>query len=103
MSVPNQKIIKINQIKRNSDNKYAMMNLDALQLAMNDLKECGLKMWLYFNKNQNNHGFELSMKACEAWGIKKNSYYRGVEELIEKHYLVPTKEGSNIYNFYEAP
>ena len=70
---------------------------------MVDLKECGLKMWLYFNKNQNNHSFELSMKACEAWGIKKNSYYRGIEELIEKGYLHQLKEDSNVYIFYEKP
>lgn len=103
MSVPNQKIVNIKQVKRNSENIYAMMNVEALQQAMADLKECGLKMWLYFNKNQNNHGFELSQKDCEKWGIKKNSYYRGIDELIEKGYLKPIKEGSNIYNFYEKP
>lgn len=103
MSVPNQKIVNIKQVKRNSENIYAMMNVEALQQAMIDLKECGLKMWLYFNKNQNNHGFELSKADCEKWGIKKNSYYRGIDELIEKGYLKPIKEGSNIYNFYEKP
>ena len=70
---------------------------------MLNLKECGLKMWLYFNKNKNKHSFELSAKACEAWGIKKNSYYRGIEELEKHGYLEPIKEGSNVYNFYEYP
>ena len=70
---------------------------------MVNLKECALKLWLYFNKNQNNHSFELSQKACEAWGIKKSSYYRAIEELIEKGYLQPINEDSNVYIFHEKP
>ena len=60
-------------------------------------------MWLYFNKNQNKYEFELSPKDCEMWGIKKSSYYRGIEELEKFGYLKPIKEGSNIYRFYEYP
>ena len=30
MSVPNQRIVKVIQMPRNAQNKYAMMNLDAL-------------------------------------------------------------------------
>jgi hypothetical protein len=43
----------------------------------------------------------LSQKACRDWGIKKDSYYAGVEELVSKGYLVPIYVGSNIYKFYE--
>jgi hypothetical protein len=43
----------------------------------------------------------LSQKACHDWGIKKDSYYAGVEELVSKGYLVPIYVGSNIYKFYE--
>ena len=59
-------------------------------------------MWLYFNKNQEGYQFELSPKACLAWGIKKDSYYSGIDELIQKGYLIPIYEGSNIYQFYEV-
>ena len=44
-------------------------------------------MWLYFNKNQDGYKFELSQKACQAWGIKKDSYYDGIRELELKGYL----------------
>lgn len=80
-----------------------MMNIDALSAAVQNLKGSGLKMWLYFNKNQDNHKFELSQKACQLWGIKKDSYYDGIRELESKGYLFPTYEGSNIYKFYETP
>lgn len=43
----------------------------------------------------------MSQKACHNWGIKKDSYYAGVEELVSKGYLVPIYVGSNIYKFYE--
>ncbi len=70
---------------------------------MRDLKGAHLRLWLYFNKNQDGYKFELSPKACSEWGIKKDSYYSGIEELIKKGYLIPIHYGSNIYQFYEIP
>ena len=53
MSVANQKIVQIApRTKRDSEHLFAMMNIDALQMAMQELKGSALKMWLYFNKNQ---------------------------------------------------
>ncbi len=80
-----------------------MMNIDALQQAVYELKGSGLKMWLYCNKNQDNYRFELSRQACAEWGIKKDSYYDGLKNLEELGYLHRTKPGSNIYVFYETP
>lgn len=58
-------------------------------------------MWLYLNKNQDNYRFELSRKACEEWGIKKDSYYDGIRNLIDHGYLRQMCAGSNIYVFFE--
>ena len=102
MSVPNQRTIQIAQReKRDKQHLYAMYNQDALQQAMTKLKGSGLKMWLYINKNQDNYRFELSRKVCEDWGIKKDSYYDGFNDLVKHGYLRPSKEGSNIYHFFE--
>ena len=102
MSVPNQKIVQIApRTKRDAEHLFATMNINALQAAVQDLKGSALKLWLYFNKNQDGYHFELSQKACQDWGIKKDSYYAGVEELVSKGYLVPIYVGSNIYKFYE--
>ena len=102
MSVQNQKIIQIaHREKRDKHHLYAMMNIDALQQAIMTLKGSGLKMWLYLNKNQENYRFELSRKACEEWGIKKDSYYDGIKDLIAHGYLRLSQPGSNIYYFHE--
>ena len=60
-------------------------------------------MWLYLNKNQDKYTFELSRKACEEWGIKKDSYYDGLKDLEAKGYLRQSRQGSNFYYFYESP
>ena len=104
MSVPNQKIVQIApRIKRDANNLFAMINIDALQFAVQELNGSALKMWLYFSKNQDRFKFELSQKACQNWGIKKDSYYNGLDELIKKGFLAPAYEDSNIYVFYENP
>ena len=103
MSVQNQKIVQIaRRTKRDKDNLYAMTNLEALQQAMSTLKGSGLKMWLYLNKNQDNYRFDLSRQACEEWGIKKDSYYDGIRNLIDYGYLRPLCAGSNIYIFFKT-
>ena len=68
---------------------------------MRVLSGSGLKMWLYFNKNQDGFRFALSQKACEEWGIKKDSYYKGISELIDKGYLWKENEKGNSYYFFE--
>ena len=102
MSVPNQKIVQIaRRTKRDKEHLFATTNLESLQQAMNTLKGSGLKMWLYLNKNQDNYRFDLSRQACEEWGIKKDSYYEGIRNLIDNGYLRQIRDGSNIDLFYE--
>jgi hypothetical protein len=78
-----------------------MNNLEALQAAMQTLNGSGLKLWLYLDKNQDGYRFELSRVDCAKWGIKKDSYYSAVDELINKGFLVQDHYGSNMYWFYE--
>lgn len=103
MSVANQKIIKLApRTKRDKEHYYATMNLEALQAAMQTLNGSGLKLWLYLNKNQDGYRFELSRVDCAKWGIKKDSYYSAVEELINKGFLIQDHYGSNFFWFYET-
>ena len=69
---------------------------------MNDLKKVGsIKLWMYLVLRSDMGSFGLSQKACEEWGIKKDSYYSAQEELVEKGYL---KEiGVNKYEFIQIP
>lgn len=84
-----------------SSHPYTKTNIDAMQQAMCNLKEAGLKMWLYLSKNEPGFQLGLSRKACEEWGIKKGSYYNGIEDLKNNGYLVEV--GSNEYQFNEIP
>ena len=104
MSVPNQDIVKVGKRPTYDEkHKFCRTHLDALQEAMNNLKGETLKLWLYLNKNQDDYQLELSQKACEAWGLKKDAYYTAKKKLIELGYLTPINEGSNIYIFSEKP
>ena len=58
-------------------------------------------MWLYLNKNQDNYRFALSRVDCAEWGIRKDSYYDGIKDLIANGYLRQSQPGSNLYIFYE--
>lgn len=100
MSVANQKIVVIAPRKDYIKN-FSRIHNDALQSAMQQLKGEHLKLWLYLVKNKDNYTLELSQKALEEWGLKKDSYYRAVETLIQLGYLTQTKDDSNIYTFTE--
>lgn len=100
MAVANQKIVIISQRKDYIKN-FSRIHNDALQIAMQQLKGEHLKLWLYLVKNKDNYTLELSQKALEEWGLKKDSYYRAVETLIKLGYLTQTKGDSNIYTFTE--
>ena len=102
MTFPNQKEVQIaKRTPRDAKHLYSMNNLDALRQAMNCLKGSGLKMWLYLNKNQDNYRFGLSRVDCAEWGIRKDSYYDGIKDLLANGYLRQSQPGSNLYIFYE--
>lgn len=102
MSVPNQKKVIIKKEPCNKDNHYAMINLQSLQKAMQDLKGETFKMWVYLSKNQPQFQLELSYKAAAQFGITKTTYYDVIENLIGKGYLQRKDENSNIYYFTET-
>lgn len=100
----NQRHVRIEQLPRSKDNVYAMMNVDALNEAMKNLKHAELRLWLYLNKNQNHYELDLSPAAVrKACGLPESSYHRAFEGLICAGYLVPDSNGTNTYVFYEAP
>ena len=102
MSVPNQKTVQLAaRTRRDAEHLYSMNNLDALQAAMQTLNGSGLKLWLYMNKNQDDYRFDLSRVDCAKWGIKKDSYYSAVDELINKGFLVQDHYGSSLFWFHE--
>lgn len=103
MSYPNQKKIRISKAKADATHTYAIINIWAMQTAMKLLtKGSSFKLWSYLASNQNGYTFDLSREDCARnWGIKPDSYYSAVEDLVEKKYLVNTR--ANQYTFHEIP
>ena len=98
---PNQKTITVKKEKADKNNYYTIINLNALELAAQNLKSGAFKLWIYFAKNQHNFTFGLSNKeVAETFGIKKDQYDKAVKELIEKGYLIETSK--NHYDFIEV-
>lgn len=98
-TVPNQKVIKVNKEICNKDNKYAAINLEAMESAACELDAGAFKLWIYFAKNQNGYEFALSQKAVEeCFGMKKKQYDNAVNQLIEKGFLVVSKGNHYIFN-----
>lgn len=94
-------IVSGERLPRDGEHLYTRQSLEAIQRAMVDLKGETFKLWLYLSKNKDGEEWGLSPKACEAWGIKKDSYYKARDMLIEKGYLVEI--GKDKYRFDEVP
>lgn len=63
-----------------------------------------LILWLRFASNRDGYEFALSPRAIEQeTGIPESTCRDSIKALIEDGFLVPLREGSNVYNFYELP
>lgn len=101
-TVPNQKIIHINREPLEKEKGFLSINKENWYAANKDLEPYGLVLYLYLAGNKD--GFDLALSQTDAEqtvGIKKTSFHKYVNILIEKGYLVQ-KQG-NVYDFYERP
>lgn len=99
-TVANQKTITTRGAKHDKENIYAMLNIEAMGAAMEQLKPNTFKVWCYLAKNQNNYTFALSaVDTCKYCNISKPTYLSCIQELIAIGYLVNTS--GNHYDFYE--
>lgn len=105
VTVANQNVVEVRKEPCDKNHIYAMINIEASQLAMKDLTPVQFQVWYYFAKNQAGYVFAVSPAAALAeFGIKKDSFQKAVAVLKEKGYLVnnPAK-GKNYYIFNEIP
>jgi len=102
ITVPNQKIVKVEKEPCGKGNLYAAINLKAMEAAAQDLDAGAFKLWIYFAKNQNGYEFALSSKdAKDTFGLGKSQYDTAVKKLISSGYLTNTQD--NYYTFSETP
>lgn len=98
-TVPHQKIIHIN--KESVDKNFLTISKENWYNANKDLEPYGLVLYLYLAGNKDGYDLALSQEAAEEAGIKKTSFHKYVNVLIEKGYLI--QKSGNIYDFYEKP
>lgn len=101
-TAPNQKVVHVNRQK--CDKNFLQISKENWYAVNKDLGPYGLQLYLYIAGNKDGFDLALSQEAAEQEaGIKKTTYHSYVKTLIAKGYLVPRKENSNIYDFYEIP
>lgn len=74
--------------------------------AMQSLTPNGFKLWSYLNCNRNEYELGLSsLDVCPKCKMGRATYYRTVDELIEKGYLIEVEmsEKQTGYLFLENP
>ena len=101
-TVPHQKVVHVNRQK--CDKNFLQISKENWYAVNKDLGPYGLQLYLYIAGNKDGFDLALSQEAAEQEaGIKKTTYHSYVKALIAKGYLVPRKENSNIFDFYEIP
>ena len=104
MSVPNQRKVIVNKLNTQPE-PFVTLNLKLMADVYQDLHNAhAFYLYLCLCGNQDKYKFDFSPQAISnKFHLPKSTANEKFHYLIEKKYLVPIKEGSNIYNFYSAP
>lgn len=103
-AAPNQKIVYIgDRMPRDSEHPYTEQSIEAMRHAASELSGDRFKVWMYLSKNRDDFVLELSQKDMLKWGVKKDTYQRAVNDLIELGYLVEVNAERNEWRFEEYP
>lgn len=100
---PNQKVIEIHKVHAKGGR---ILDIAANRKAQLELSPQGFVLYMHFVLNLPGYREALSVKhITETTSLSERGYYKAVNELIEKRYLVkePSTEFSEYYGFYEAP
>lgn len=98
--VPNQKVVTIIKSKP----KGYILDIEANKLARKTLSSDAYSLYMYFVLNIPGYTEALSMKHnVEISALSERTYYKAINELIEKRYLVKTQHEQikEYYLFYE--
>ena len=105
VTVPNQKVIHIHRdMPKPNEGNFLLIKKPNLYAAYRDLNATALCLYLYLAGNKDGFDLALSPKAIHGeMGMPESTYKDQVNKLIEKGYLVPKHEGSNVFDFFEIP
>ena len=101
VSYPNQRFVTIHKEPYFQD--FMQVAKDEWMPAFADLTRGTFGLYLYLCGNMDNYRFALSSVAVQqAIGVSDSTYRRGVEELLEKGYLIIDGNEHNLH-FYPSP
>lgn len=99
---PNQKRITITKEPIGKSDYYLRVRKDALRQAAQTLQAGSFKLYIYLADNKEGFALNLSQIAVERdFGIKKNQFYKAVEDLIRAGYLYQPDPSVNNWVFRE--
>ena len=101
--VPNQKVIEIHKVHAKGGR---ILDIAANRVAQRELSAQAYVLYMHFMLNLPGYQEALSVKhITETTSLSERGYYKAVNELIEKQYLVrePSTQFSEFYGFYESP
>lgn len=101
--VPNQKVIEIHKVHAKGGR---ILDIPTNRKAQCDLSVQAYILYMHFMLNLPGYKEALSVKyITETTSLSERGYYKAVNELIEKKYLVqePSTQFSEFYGFYEDP
>ena len=100
--VPNQKVIEIRKVHA----KGRILDIPTNRKAQLELSVQAYALYMHFILNLPGYHEALSVAhMTETTSMSERGYYKAVNELIEKQYLVrePSIQFSEFYGFYEDP
>lgn len=105
MSYPNQRIVKVHRdMPGEKEGNFLLIKKSNLYEAYRTLNATALCLYLFLAGNKDGYNFEYSPKAIHAeMGMPESTCRDQFKVLVEKGYLVPKHESSNIFDFYETP
>ena len=87
-----------------NEGNFLMIKKSNLYEAYRTLNATALCLYLFLAGNKDGYNLEYSPKAIHAeMGMPESTCRDQFKVLVEKGFLVPKHEGSNIFDFYETP
>ena len=104
-TVPNQRVVKIHRdMPGEREGNFLLIKKSNLYDAYKNLHATALCLYLYLAGNMNGYNLEFSPKAIhEEMRMPESTCRDQFKVLVQKGYLVPKHEDSNIFDFYERP
>ena len=103
--MPNQRRVLVHRDMPGKDEgNFLLIKKENLYAAYRNLNATALCLYLYLAGNKDGFDLAFSPKAIHAeMGMPESTCRDQFKVLVNKGYLVPKHEDSNIYDFFEIP